>query len=42
MVIDIKGFYVPFGYIGFVGKMRILFATEQDYREFMEEIEDQE
>lgn len=35
MVIDIKGYVVPFGYVGFVGKTRVLFATEEEYREFM-------
>ena len=37
-----SGFYTSFGYVGFVGKTRILFATEQDYREFMEEIDSEE
>lgn len=41
MVIDIKGYLTHFGYVGFVGKTRVLFATEEEYREFMEEIEEE-
>ena len=40
-MIDIRGYVVPFGYVGFVGKTRVLFATEEEYREFMEEIEEE-
>ena len=34
-----KGYYTPFGYVGFVGKTRVLFATEEEYREFLQENE---
>ena len=36
-----KGYYTPFGYVGFVGKIRVLFATEVEYREFMDEGDDE-
>lgn len=32
-----KGYYVKYGYMGFVGGVYRLFASESDYREFMEE-----
>lgn len=34
---SIKGYWVPYGYIGYVYGEPVLFATEQDYREYMEE-----
>lgn len=33
----IKGFYVPFGYMGLVEGHYILFATEDEYYEYLEE-----
>ena len=32
-----KGFYVPFGYMGLVEGHYILFATEDEYYEYLEE-----
>lgn len=34
---DVKGYLVPFGYMGFVPWLEtyILFATEQDYRDYL-------
>lgn len=32
----IKGYWVPYGYIGYVYGEPVLFATEQDYYEYME------
>jgi hypothetical protein len=32
-----KGYITQNGYRGLVGNIYILFATEQDYREYMEE-----
>ena len=32
-----KGYNTASGYMGFVGDGYILFATEQDYREYMED-----
>lgn len=34
-----KGFYVPFGYMGLVEGHYILFATEDEYYEYLEERE---
>lgn len=34
---SIKGYWVPYGYIGYVYEEPVLFATEQDYYEYMEE-----
>lgn len=35
----IKGFYMPFGYMGLVEGHYILFATEDEYYEYLEERE---
>ena len=32
-----KGYYVKYGYMGLVGDRYRLFASESDYREFLEE-----
>lgn len=32
----IKGYIVPFGYMGLVGGHYILFATENEYLEYLE------
>lgn len=32
-----KGYYTAGGYMGLVGKEYILFASEADYREYLEE-----
>ena len=32
-----KGYYVASGYMGYVGDKYILFATEEEYREYIEE-----
>ncbi len=34
----IKGYAVPEGYMGYVDGIYMLFATETDYREYMEEM----
>lgn len=31
-----KGYYVASGYMGYVGDKYMLFATEEEYREYME------
>lgn len=31
-----KGYYVPYGYKGYVNGKYLLFATESEYREYME------
>lgn len=31
------GYYVGYGYIGFVNGRKMLFATEEEYYEYMEE-----
>ena len=31
-----KGYYVASGYMGYVGDKYILFATEEEYKEYME------
>lgn len=31
------GYYTSYGYIGFVDGRKILFATEEEYYEYMEE-----
>lgn len=31
------GYYVSYGYIGFVDGRKMLFATEEEYYEYMEE-----
>lgn len=31
----LKGYYVPAGYMGWIGNSWMLFATEQDYYEYM-------
>ena len=36
----LKGYFVKSGYMGLVGKRYILFATESDYFEYMEELSD--
>lgn len=33
----LKGYYVPAGYMGWIGNGWMLFATEGDYVEYMEE-----
>ena len=33
-----KGYYVASGYMGYVGNKYILFATEEEYIEYMEGI----
>lgn len=33
----IKGYYVPYGYMGYVNGNYQLFASETDYREWMED-----
>lgn len=32
-----KGFNIAEGYMGWIGNRYMLFASEQDYKEFMEE-----
>lgn len=32
------GYYVSYGYIGFVDGRKMLFATEEEYYEYMEEL----
>lgn len=32
-----KGYYVPAGYMGYVGDRYLLFADERDYLEYMED-----
>ena len=32
-----KGFNIAEGYMGWIGNSYMLFASEQDYKEFMEE-----
>ncbi len=34
----IKGYAVPEGYMGYVDGIYMLFATETDYREYVEEV----
>ena len=36
MDIELKGYYVPSGYMGWDGKQYRLFASEADYKEQME------
>ena len=31
-----KGYYVAFGYMGYVGEKYMLFASEEEYKEYME------
>lgn len=31
------GYYISYGYIGFVDGRKMLFATEEEYYEYMEE-----
>lgn len=31
------GYYVSYGYVGFVDGRKMLFATEEEYYEYMEE-----
>lgn len=31
-----KGYYVASGYMGYVGEKYMLFATEEEYKEYME------
>lgn len=33
-----KGYYISTGYMGYVGGEYMLFATEEEYKEYMEEI----
>lgn len=33
----VKGYYVPYGYMGYVNNHYILFASEKEYLEFIEE-----
>jgi len=33
--IELKGYHVPAGYMGYVGKGYMLFASEDDYKEYM-------
>ena len=33
----IKGYYVPFGYMGYVNGLYMLFASESDYIEYVTE-----
>ena len=35
MDIELKGYPVPAGYMGYVGNGYMLFSTEDDYREYM-------
>ena len=35
MDIELKGYPVPMGYMGFVGNGYMLFASEDDYKEYM-------
>ena len=37
MDIELKGYYVPSGYMGWTGKKYELFASEADYKEYMEQ-----
>ena len=32
---ELKGYYVPAGYMGWIGDGYMLFASEDDYREYM-------
>lgn len=36
-----KGYLIPYGYIGFVDGRRMLFATIDEYYEYMEERNDE-
>ena len=36
-MMSIKGYVAPFGYMGFVEGRYMLFATEEEYYEYMEE-----
>ena len=40
MAIELKGYPVSAGYIGYVDGRKMLFATEDDYKEHMKEIEE--
>lgn len=31
-----KGYYIGFGYMGWVDNMYMLFATEEEYKEYVE------
>ena len=35
MDIELKGYPVPSGYMGFIGNGYMLFASEDDYKEYM-------
>lgn len=35
-----KGYYTPYGYIGLVGEDMMLFATEEEYYEYIKEIDE--
>ena len=37
-----KGYYVPYGYVGFVDGKRMIFATEEEYKEYLEESDGRE
>ena len=32
---DMKGYYTPYGYIGFVNGKKMLFASESEYIEYL-------
>ena len=35
MDIELKGYYTHSGYMGWIGKKYMLFASEADYKEYM-------
>lgn len=34
---EVKGYYLPYGFMGWIGDRYILFATEQEYLEIVNE-----
>lgn len=39
---ECKGYVVPAGYIGYVDGKKMLFATEDDYIEYMKEVNEED
>ena len=39
---ECKGYVVPAGYIGYVDGKKMLFATEEDYIEYMKEVDEED
>ena len=37
-----KGYLIPYGYVGFVNGRKMLFATVDEYYEYMEEMKNDE